>query len=162
MTTIVTGDSPLIRLYADERIIIGETTGKETLAESGDIFTSYLDLDFDGWGTKVPGAPTTATPVAVYEMRKDADFRTMFGSLGNPRRLCLSQGQIRKYCRQHRDKLHPKGWATFFLFEVKGELLVARVGVRVGSLEADVYRFDGDYVWIASRSHRLVVPEQKQ
>lgn len=153
----ITTSSILARLYADERIVVGPTEGSETIANSGDILT-FLDPDFERWGTNVPGEPTKAREVKVYEMREDATFERMFGSLGDPKSLCLSQGQIRRFIEEHRDKLHPSGWATFFLFEVKGEIFVAFAIDEGNDLKAGVGRFVSDGVFSADVRRRVVVP----
>jgi hypothetical protein len=84
-------------------------------------------------------------------------------------KLCWSQDQIITFVENHADKLHPQGWATFFLFKVKfdegtpqerEEFFVAYVHVDDrGQLKASVYRFSNDDVWRASRRRRLVVPQ---
>ncbi|MEZ4194821.1 MAG: hypothetical protein R3B53_00250 [Candidatus Paceibacterota bacterium] len=90
-------------------------------------------------------------------MTRNGTFKTLFGSLGDPRKLCLTQGQIVEFCRSHSDSLRQEGYGTFFLFEVDGELFVALVDVYGVGLEACVFRFESNDVWHAGSRPRLVV-----
>lgn len=159
VTATKTGAPVLKRLYAGTTIVVGPTTGEEMLADSGDIFTNYVSPIFREWGTDVPGDPTKETNVSIWEVAKNVTFHWMFGSLGNPEELCLTQGQIRKFVVEHRDKLHPKGRATFFLFRVREEFFVAYVCDVGCGLEARVDRFDYSFVWSADCRRRVVVPQ---
>ena len=158
MATATTRTGVLTRLYHDETIVVGSTTGKEMLAASGEVFPGWLDPNFERWGTNVQSDPTEEAGVEVWEMAEDANFRTMFSSLGDPERLCLTQGQIRKFAAERRDKLHSNGWATFFLFRVGEELFVAGLDDYGRELLAFVYRFGNGYVWCAGDRRRVVVP----
>jgi len=73
--------------------------------------------DFESCGTNQSSGPTKAQQVAVHEMQQDARFAEMFVSLGDLDALCLTQSQIIRFCRDHRDKLRQSGYATFFLFK---------------------------------------------
>lgn len=143
-----------------ETITLAPTNGKATLAKAKKVFTGWLDKDFKNWGTDVSGEDTPETAVDVHEMTRDGNYKTLFGSLGDPRKLCLTQGQIEEFCHSNRDSLRQEGCGTSFLFEVKGELFVARVHVAGGKLEASVNRFDYGYVWDADGRHRVVVQQQ--
>ena len=153
----------LHRLYADEEIMIGATTGEETIADASDLFPGFLDSDFKNWETNKPSGVTTKPVLAtVFEMyQKNGTFRQIFGSLGNIDDLCWEQGQILNFVREHSDKLHPKNWATFLPFKVKEieEPFVAFVIRDAGELKAVVYRFGDVYVWDAWRCRRVVVPQ---
>jgi len=142
-----------------ETSTLAPTKGDVTLAEANNVF-SWLDGDFKNWGTDVPSEDTVKAEVDVYEMECDRNYGTLFGLLGDPRKLCLTQGQIVEFCRSHRDSLRQEGYGTFFLFKVKDVLFVANVSVVGGRLEANVYRFDDDAVWHAGSRHRLVVQQQ--
>lgn len=143
-----------------ETVTLAPTKGNVTLAKAKKVFTSWLDSDFKNWGTDVSGEDTSGTKVDVHEMVRDGNYKTLFGSLGDPRKLCLTQGQIEEFCRSHRDSLRQECYGTFFLFEVKDELFVAHVRVDGGELEAFVRRFAYSYVWRAVNRHRLVVKQQ--
>lgn len=139
---------------------IASTEGEVTLAEASDIFTGGLYGDFKSWGTNVPGEDADETAVDVYEMAKGGNYQTLFGSLGDPRELCLTQGQINEFCNSHRTLLRQEGYGTFFLFEVNRELLVAGVSVLADELTVSAGLFAHDFVWGACDRHRLVVKQQ--
>ncbi|MCB9810647.1 MAG: hypothetical protein H6779_02240 [Candidatus Nomurabacteria bacterium] len=141
-------------------VTLAPTQGSVTLAEAEDVFTGYLDSDFKNWSTDVSGEDTNEVTVDVHEMTRNGTYETLFESLGDPRQLALSQGQIVEFCRNHRDSLRQGGYGTFFLFEVNGVLFVARVLVDVGLLKARVFRFDDGNVWNADDRRRLVVQQQ--
>ncbi|MEY3784342.1 MAG: hypothetical protein RLZZ230_664 [Candidatus Parcubacteria bacterium] len=157
---LVPEETPKTCLRHLETVTLAPTKGKATLAKAKKVFTGWLDGDLENWGTDVSGEDTTETAVDVHEMSRDGNYKTLFGSLGDPRKLCLTQGQIEEFCRSHRDSLRQEGYGTFFLFEVKGELFVADVSVGGGELEARVGRFGYDNVWVADDRHRLVVQKQ--
>lgn len=139
---------------------IAPIRGCVTLAEASDVFTGWLDPDFKNYGTNVVGEDTGETAVDVYEMTHNGSYQTLFGSLGDPRKFCLTQGQIKEFCRSHRDLLRQEGSGTFFLFEVNASLFVASVGVGAGELGVGVSHFGDDYVWGAGIRRRLVVRQQ--
>ena len=143
-----------------ETINLAPTKGKATLAKAKDVFTGWIDGGFKSWGTDVSGEDTPETAVDVHEMSLDGNHQTLFGSLGDPRKLCLTQGQIEEFCCSHRDSLRQEGYGTFFLFEVNDELFVARVRVGDGGLGADVDSFGLDRVWRSAYRHRVVVQQQ--
>ncbi len=153
-------EDKLTHLRHLETLTLAPTKGIVTLAKAKEVFPGWLDGDFKNWGTDVSGIDTAETKVDVHEMSRDGNYRTLFGSLGDPRKLCLTQGQIEEFCRSHLDSLRQEGYGTFFLFEVKGDLFVADVFVGDGELKAYVDRFDNDLVWNAAYRHRLVVKQQ--
>lgn len=141
-------------------ITIAPCDGTETLAQAKDVFPSGIDSDFKNWNLDKPGIKTGETRVQVHELVKNADFATMFGSLGTDlNKLCLTQHQIRIFCKKHRNWLRPDGDVTFFLFKGNNEFFVAYVGVNSGGLFVNVYRFEHDSVWRVDVRHRVVVPQ---
>ncbi len=147
-------------LHYLESTTIAFAKGAVTLAKANDVFNGWVDSDFKNWSTNVPGEDTEKTAVDVYEMTHDGNYQTLFSSLGDPHKFCLTQGQIKEFCRSHRDLLRQEGYGTFFLFEVNDELFVAYVDVSAGKLKVYVDRFDYGYVWRADSRHRLVVKQQ--
>ncbi len=140
-----------------QSVTLAATSGTATITQSGDVF-GYIDPDFAGWGTDQPGVDTPEAPVDVYEQTKNGNFPQLFMSLPDDlRSLCLTQGQIVEFCREHREQLRQDGYATLFLFEAGGELFVAIVNVFDGQLRVLVLRFECDGVWNADRRHRVVV-----
>ena len=148
-------------------LTLAPTKGSVTIAEATDVFTGYLNPDFENWGTNQAGADTEATKVDVLEMTKNGSYSQLFGSLGRDLlSLCLTQPQIVEFHRTHREHLRQEGYGTFFLFAVKREneeeydLFVAFVYVSGGRLKAFVSRFTNGHVWLADDRRRLVVKQQ--
>ena len=155
-------DNAILRLISKgETIVIDACDGSETLVSAKDVFNSDIDGDFKNLDTNKPGIATKEQAVDVHELVKDATFAQMFGSLGTDLdKLCLTQSQIKNFCKKHPEWLRQNGYATFFLFKVKGQFFVADVRVLSDGLVVDVPRFEHDYVWCAEYSHRLVVPQR--
>ncbi len=153
---------PILRLISGgKRIAIRATTGQRMVSSAGDVFTLGIDSEFKNWGLDVPGEAKPETPVEVYEMVKDGDFKTIFGSLGRERDdLCLTQEQIVAFVENHKKWLRTDGYATFFLFKVGDEFFVAFVHLYgAGGPDACVNHFSGDVVWLGDYRHRFVVPQ---
>ena len=152
-----------LRLISSGEKIVVTATGIETLAKAWDVFTGHVDPDFENWDLDMPSDPTPETEVAVYEIEKNGTFAQLFGGFGeNLDRLCFTQAQIKAFCRNPKSKnwIHPKGWATFFLFKRGDEYFVAGVyRCGDGRLGVGVFRFSYDYVWFAARRDRVVVPQ---
>lgn len=152
----------ILRLISEsETLILDALDGKETLAIAREVFLSGIDGDFKNWGTNKPGIATKEQVVDVHEMVKNATFIQMFGSFGTDLdKLCLTQHQIKNFCKKYPNWLRQNGNATFFLFKVEDQFFVALVYVRSGGLRVGVYRFD-EYgrIWDAGNSHRMVVPQ---
>lgn len=144
-------------LYKD--INIPALKGSKTIARADDVFTNYIDSDFENYGTDKKGAKTEAAPLAVLEIEKDGTFKEIFESFGNPEELVLSQEQIIKFCEEHKDKLQQGGYSTFFLFKTNEEFFVARVLVGRDDLRVYVHRFSFDDVWGAEGRRCVVVPQ---
>ena len=141
-------------------VTLAPTKGGVTISEANYVFSGYIDSNFKSWGTNVTGTDTVAQAVSVHEMSRDGTFAQHFNSLGDPRSLCLTQGQIVEFCRTYRDQLRQDGCSTFFLFEVKDKLFVALVLVHAGKLSVSVRRFGNNLVWLADGHYRLVVQQQ--
>ena len=147
---------PILKIISySKELTISPADGKEILANAKDVF-AWIDKDFVNWGANETGQATESIPVAVYEMAKNANFKDMFGSLGNPD---LTQAQIKDFVKQHRDWLRTDGYGTFFLFKSNGNMFVADVRVVFDGLHVGVDRFGYSYVWNAAGRHRVVVPQ---
>ena len=106
------------------------------LSKGESVIIDACDGDFKGWGTDQPGRATVATPVDVHELIKDATFAKMFGSFGTDLdKLCLTQSQIKNFCKKHPSWLRTDGYATFFLFKENNEFFVAGVDVDSDGLD---------------------------
>lgn len=144
-------------LYKD--INIPALKGSKTIARADEVFTSYIDSDFENYGTDKKGVKTEAAPLAVLEIEKDGTFKEIFESFGNPEELVLSQEQIIKFCEDHKDKLRQGGYGTFFLFKTNEEFFVAGVHVDSDGLSVRAHRFSVGGVWGAEYRRRVVVPQ---
>ena len=141
-----------------ESLTLDAVNGTETLVDAKDVF-AHIDPDFKNWGADEKGPETGETAVDVYEMVKDATFSQMFRKLNvDARKLCLTQHQIKNFVKKHRNCLRTDGYATFFLFESKGNLFVASVNFDSDDeLSVDVDQFEYLDVWSAEDRHRVVV-----
>ncbi|MCF7820442.1 MAG: hypothetical protein K9M44_03165 [Candidatus Pacebacteria bacterium] len=152
-------NSVLKRLFSNETIKVNATDGKVTIAQSAEVFESWLDPDFKNWNLDNFQASTKEMPVEAYEVVKDADFKTMLGSLNEDLdKLCLTQSQIVDFCKNYKDRLNPN-WGTFFLFKEGSRYFVAFVYVYSVGLFVYVHHFEYAFVWLAGYAHRLVVPQ---
>lgn len=143
-----------------QSLIIDSCDGKETLADAKDLFKSGISEDFKKWGTNKPSVSTEDTAVQVSEMVKDATFVQMFGSLGTDLdKLCLTQHQIKLFCKKSMGWLRTEGYATFFLFKAEDQFFVANVGVSSDGLGVFMHRLEDHNVWSAKYAHRVVVPQ---
>lgn len=138
-------------------ISLEATTGKETIAQSRDVFTIWLSHDFKDWGLDKESKPTRAVKVDVLEMQEDATFMEIFSSLGSLDSLALTQGQIIEFCKNYRDIIGQNDLATFFLFKVDCDYFVAGVSVIDHYLKADLFRLNNDCLWHAEHHRRVVV-----
>ena len=142
-------------------IILEPTDGIRTIAQAKDIFTGYLDSNFENWGTDQKSDSTSEMPVSVYEMKKNANFPQMFNSLSsNLDKLCLTQSQIIQFVVNRRNWLRKDGYGTFFLFKSNGHFFVANVCISSsGKLDVFINHFELDSVWLADYQHRVVVQQ---
>lgn len=151
-------DRPYLRLISEgESLTLDATDGAEVLAEANNVF-AYIDPDFKDVVDEGPATKEVA--VAVYEMREDATFSQMFGSLSeNLQKLCFTQAQIKSFAQKHRQWLRSDGYATFFLFKSQNHFFVADVFVgSAGGLGVALRRFGNSGVWRAGHRRRVVVP----
>ncbi|MEK7531755.1 MAG: hypothetical protein AAB545_02410 [Patescibacteria group bacterium] len=147
-------------------LVLPPNDGTQTIAQASNVFT-YIDPDFKNWGLDVTSTSTPPLSVVVREMIKDADFRTIFGEIGDTARLCLTQGQIIDFVRFHKGWLRTDGYGTFFLFQKGDKMFVSLDDFYVayvfsssgGRLWVHVYRLLHAYVWLAGSRHRIVVPQ---
>lgn len=146
-------------LSEGKELVILPQDGTSLLSEARDVF-SHIDSDFTDWELNTRETATSATPVQVFKMSKDGTFKDLFLSLSpNLESLCLTQAQIKEFCKTHRTWLRTDGYGTFFLFKRGNEFFVAYVYVHSGgTLKVDVGQFEYSFVWSAEYRHRVVVP----
>ena len=151
----------IVKLISGAHVLeLDETDGEETIAEAEETFPGWIDVNFNEYGTNVLSQATKKTQVSVYEMIKDGTFAEIFNGMSDDLgSLCLTQPQIIQFVKKHRKWLRTDGCATFFLFKVGDEFLVACVGFGP-KWEIGVYvrRFSYDGAWRAEGCHRLAVP----
>jgi len=141
-----------------EAVVLPATLGATTIAQSGDVFTGWLDPDLRDWGTDVPSADTAPVTALVYEMTKDGNFLSLFSSLGEGWYLRqTTQGQIVSFCTLHPEVLRQDGYGTLFPFQVGEETFVANVRLVTGRLLVFVFRLGYDHVWDTADRTRVVV-----
>ncbi|MCX6756496.1 MAG: hypothetical protein NTX85_04100 [Candidatus Nomurabacteria bacterium] len=154
--------SHLTELHCEEEIFVDECGGtKESgLHYAGDLFTGYLSTNLKDWNLINTQPKTEKSEMKVFEMHKDGDYRTIFGSFNKDlEALCMTQAQIKNFCEKNKDKLRTNGYATFFLFKEGESFFVADVRFDDdGCLKLYVDGFDYIDVWCASNQSRVVVP----
>lgn len=156
-------DSCLKLISADRNIVIDTTKSTETLADAQDMF-SYIDpilKDLEN-GTKEVVTPEVA--VEIYEQIKDADYRTIFGSISqNTDRLVLTTSQIKSFVINHTKDyiLKAEEWTCFrFLFKSGGEFFVADIRILLnGERNIRITRFTDGSIRHSKYHHRIVVPK---
>lgn len=162
MCATVNSTTPILRCISEgDEIVIPATEGKRTIWDAKETFPGGIDSDFKNCSATKMSSAKPDTTVKVYEMVEDATFVQMFGSLSGERKnLCFTHDQIITFCETHHEWLHLDGYATFFLFEVESNFVVARVlsDARdclyvLGSL------FGLADVWSAEHRPRVVVPQ---
>lgn len=157
-------------LHEDQKIMLRATEGTGTFARSGDIYTGYLDSDFESWNLDGPGKASPEMQVSMKEMvpGSNGKLADIFAAIGEIEKLVVPQEQAKNLAVEHRDKLHPDGWATFVPFTRndepvnadKSNVFVASVYADGGELKADVYEFLFDYVWRGGYQPLVVFRQQ--
>lgn len=163
-----TNNNPHLRQIAAGTI--PATDGRRTFVQANRMFPGYFDLDFEKFGTNVPGKPEPQTRFEVYEMIQDGTFQEILeGFSVNTRKLFWSQDQAITWIENNPELLHPQGWATFLPFSVKinegtpkevEDFFVAYAYRSRGGLKADVDRFSYVGVWVAEGRCRFVFPQR--
>ncbi len=169
-------DNPYLRLISgNETITIPACKGgeKANIYNAKETFLGYIDSNFDIFYDRYiinqPQPTTEKTEVKVYEMyNKDADFNTLFGSLGSDLKSLAfeSQQQIEIFCKKNKQWLRKDGYATLFLFveKVSGEnkFFVAYVTLcSDGRLNVYINGFPRTTQWYAGHNYRIVVSATK-
>ncbi len=135
-------------------LVIPATNGQRTFAQASDIFTGGIY----GESCDVAGKARLETRAVVHELIKDGTLQQIFEGQGFPLdQLCWEQEQVIQFVINHREHLHPQGYATFFLLPSS---LVA--GVRwhdARLLKVYVSRLAHVYVWFAGYRLRVVLPQ---
>ncbi len=151
------------RILEKEIITIPKTSGKENLVHAKDVFTGWIDPNFEAYGCDVESKPTHEAIVEVFELIEECDFGQIFGGFNmSLDKLCLTQHQIKLFVKSHRNKLRVGGFGTFFMFKAGEEYFVAHVNFSSdGRLKVRAYRYSNNHMWHAENRHRLIVPQLK-
>ena len=151
---VSTVKSPTILRPIQSDLIIPATDGLRTLVQATDIFPGGVY----GESCNVAGNPKPETPVVVHELIKNGTFCQMFEGQGvDLDKLGLTQDQIIQFVITHREHLHPKGYATFFL--LPGSLVAYIFWYDARRLKVYVFRLALDDVWLAASRPRVVLPQ---
>jgi hypothetical protein len=142
-------------------------SGERTVAQSKDIFRSYISPDFVSCGLDRPGLATPETPMQGYKLKMSASFKQMFTALPVGLELAwITQDQLDELCESHRDGRIVADAANFVLLKKdetkiasEDNLFVVSVRVRRNGLRALVFRFLSGAVWGGERDDRLFVPQ---
>ncbi len=143
-----------------ESLVIEALDGQATIAKAENVFMSYIDSDFKSLGLDKASPATVKTGLDIYDLKTDATFSQMFGSLAdNLDKLVMSQAQIISFCQKYPDWLRQDGYATFFLIKENKQYFVTSVGMNGGGLRVEVIHLENDCaVWKARERYRLVTP----
>jgi hypothetical protein len=142
-------------------IIIEACDGAQTIADAKDVFPLFIDPDFTRWGLDNPSTPTEQTPIKVYELVKDAKLIEMLDSLETDLdKLCLTQHQIKTFCKKHSNWLNSNGKENFFLFKENEKFFVARVVCSLdGLMSVHVSNIKENYIFSDEYKYRFVLPK---
>ena len=143
-----------------ESLVIEPTDGSRTIAQAEDVF-AFIEPSFRKLNES--GVPTGETCVQVYEMRKDAIYSEIFGSLVdnvNIKDLLLTQHQIIVFCQKYREWIKSDvNSDTFFLFKNTDGLFVAQVCEENNcTLSVTSREFASRSSWLAENVNQVVVP----
>jgi|SRR3989344_2781105 len=161
--------NPLLRCISDgASLFFPACDGSETIADSQEVFKSGVDTDFRGWNLSRPSKATRKTPAKAYRLMENATIKEMFTFLSQVdlNVLCVTEHQIKAFCKKHHDWLCAEGYGTLFLTKKNWKapatldnLFVAHVFVISGGLYVYAIRFEYGSVWYADGRRRLVVPK---
>ncbi len=152
---------PHRNLDAVESFILDSLDGTETLANANEVFLFGIDGDLKKPGINKPGVGTKETMVQAYRFaRTGVTFEELFGSFEMELdSLCLTQAQIKNFCKKNSNWLLRKGSATFFLFKSSGQFFIAVVSGRSGNLLVDVRSFKSNDIWSVAFVEHIVVQQ---
>lgn len=150
----------LRKVSPDSEILIGPTTGLETIETSRDVFRNFVDWDFKQPEFNVASHETPVTQVQVYEAIVNATTRKMFESFGvTLDHLIFTQGQVRLFCKDHSALLRDEGYPTFFLIRNAVELCTPGATVFPKGLGIWSRFFSAGVEWKKDLRIRVVVPD---
>jgi len=146
--------------------LVGETTISATKAGKGmDQNNKHpfdgIDSYFDNWDAQTVSKDTEEAKAFVYEQMQNGTYEQIFGSFNKNLDLLEfeTHEQIKDFVKNSPELLHPKGYATHFLYKNKSDKpFVADVRrYSDGDLGVRVRRFSRGGVWGAGVAGRFVV-----
>lgn len=145
-------NSFLERIFARERLTITSTSGNENLVHATDVFGDIeLNVGRNNVELDVKCEITEEIEPAVYSLKKNMDLRMVLEAFGKPLEdLCLTQHQIKNFCRDHALRLQDEyldSWHMVSVFINNGKFYVANINLRLdGSKNLRICRlsFDGE------------------
>ena len=127
---VLTDTEHLHLISNDTRLVIPPTKGVETLIDQN-VFYEIEDSLFSPPYQTSPDGSKSEVEVQVFELVKDGRFAKIFSSFDvSLNNLCLTQEQIKTFCRYYPEWLRKSGFTTSFLFHLAGSVWVASVVVR--------------------------------
>ena len=152
----------ILKLFSEESMVIEPCDGTEILLEAKEVFAGGIcnQDDFRKWNLVNPVDATKETVVQVYETIVDeASYLKVFDSLSQDlNKLCLSQHQIKIFCKKYPNWLSPNE-KTYFLFKSVNEFFVAKVDFFEGRLTIHPRRLMVKEVHDYVKSVHVVVPQ---
>ena len=140
----------------DNIVCLAATDGQATIAGASDVFAVYIDPRFDK--IKNAQAATLSVDVQVRDIKSDGTIQEIFCAVSeNLDQLCLTQSQIKEFCKNHAARLRSNGLATFFLSKEKGRYFVTEVYGFDNALHARYLPLFDPYVWNGEYRHKIVV-----
>lgn len=154
----------LRRIFAEEKIVLGRTSGERKIFTSKEVFAIIHGSGrlFNVQFGSVP-QPTEPVEVMLYEVHQTAALGLLFTSLGRSLEgLCFTEDQIIELVLQYPDKLRCDFAGVACLCSIGGEIfpmcinenLEGEFDIAEQSLEDDVLFWDG----LSNTKARLVIP----
>ncbi|MCX6754361.1 MAG: hypothetical protein NTU81_00840 [Candidatus Nomurabacteria bacterium] len=140
---------------------IDAVDGTLTLENSKHVFPSFAKNSCNILDKNKSVVPTPETTVEIYGLIRNSNYSQMFGSLNSDLDcLCLTQHQIKNFCKKYPDHLGDKGNATFFLFKNEKKYFVANVYFYATGLTLRLHHFDDHRIWEKDHLIHIVVPNR--
>ena len=145
----------LKRLFTEETLVVGPTDG-EPITQAIDVF-GYINCNFKCWRLDVKSPPTKETTLHIFQMIRDGKLHDILESLGEGKLIFWEESQVVQFCKEHRNRLRPRGGVTFF--PITKAFVIGVTIMFNDELGANIYRDDRDSpVWHAEHQDRLVIP----
>jgi hypothetical protein len=154
-------DRDVVRLLSGEAVIIEACDGSEFIFGSLDVFESSVDSNFKSWGLDVPSDSKEETALSMYKPTRSATLRQMFSAIDpDLNKLCLTQHQIKLFCRKHRRLLsHNQDKHNFFIIKVGNRFFVVAVLFNSAvSMYVLLFNIHHPFIWPLIKVGKIIVP----